>query len=238
MIKQTHGALNFLIADYKGVLKNALIASSATFFSLTANATDTTIDLTASTPQTDIIVNVGDTVTLNNGKTAFPEDAPYTASNLIKASVNAQYRFDIGSVSLIPHAGVHYNNIHVDGYNVSADSKPVASIGSSTADIVSIPVGLSVEKSFNLSDDWKLKPAANVSVAFNTGVTDTRFTSTFIGMAGDNLKAEIADDFTYGAGVGLSLTRKNTTSIDAGVSYVGSQNTNSYDVFLRGSYIF
>lgn len=126
----------------------------------------------------------------------------------------------------------------MDGYNVSADGKPVASIGSSTADIVSIPVGLSVEKSFDLSDDWKLKPAANVSVAFNTGDTDTRFTSTFIGMAGDNLKAEIADDFTYGTGVGLSLTRKNTTSIDAGVSYVGSQNTNSYDVFLRGSYIF
>lgn len=82
MIKQTHGALNFLIADYKGVLKNALIASSATFFALTANATDTTIDLTASTTQQDIIVNSGDTVTLNNGKTAFTEDAPYTASKI------------------------------------------------------------------------------------------------------------------------------------------------------------
>lgn len=85
MIKQTRGALSFLIADYKGVLKNALIASSATFFALTANATDTTIDLTASTPQTDIIVNAGDTVTLNNGKTAFPEDAPYTASKITVA---------------------------------------------------------------------------------------------------------------------------------------------------------
>lgn len=82
MIKQTRGALSFLIADYKGVLKNALIASSATFFALTANATDTTIDLTTSTPQTDIIVNAGDTVTLNNGKTAFPEDAPYTVSKI------------------------------------------------------------------------------------------------------------------------------------------------------------
>ena len=85
MIKQTRGALSFLIADYKGVLKNALIASSATFFALTANATDTTIDLTASTPQTDIIVNAGDTVTLNNGKTAFTEDTPYTASKITVA---------------------------------------------------------------------------------------------------------------------------------------------------------
>ena len=85
MIKQTRGALSFLIADYKGVLKNALIASSATFFALTANATDTTIDLTASTPQTDIIVNAVDTVTLNNGKTAFPEDAPYTVSKITVA---------------------------------------------------------------------------------------------------------------------------------------------------------
>ena len=66
-------------------LKNALIASSATFFALTANATDTTIDLTTSTPQTDIIVNAGDTVTLNNGKTAFPEDSPYTASKITVA---------------------------------------------------------------------------------------------------------------------------------------------------------
>lgn len=159
-------------------------------------------------------------------------------STLVKASVNGQYRFTVGSVDLVPNAGLHYTNIKVDGYNVKADSLTVAKVGSSTTNIFSIPVGLSVEKTFDMGNDWKLKPAANVSVSYNMGDTDTDFTSSFVGLAGDKLKAEIIDDFTYGAGAGLSLTKNNTASIDAGVNYVGSQNTNSFDVFLKGSYQF
>ena len=159
-------------------------------------------------------------------------------STLVKASVNGQYRFTVGSVDLVPNAGLHYTNIKVDGYNVKADGLTVAKIGSSTANIFSIPVGLSVEKTFEMGNDWKLKPVANVSVSYNMGDTDTDFTSSFVGLAGDKLKAEIIDDFTYGAGAGLSLTKSNTASIDAGINYVGSQNTNSFDVFLKGSYQF
>lgn len=159
-------------------------------------------------------------------------------STLVKASVNGQYRFTVGSVDLVPNAGLHYTNIKVDGYNVKADGLTVAKIGSSTANIFSIPVGLSVEKTFDMGNDWKLKPVANVSVSYNMGDTDTDFTSSFVGLAGDKLKAEIIDDFTYGAGAGLSLTKNNTASIDAGINYVGSQNTNSFDVFLKGSYQF
>ena len=159
-------------------------------------------------------------------------------STLVKASVNGQYRFTVGSVDLVPNAGLHYTSIKVDGYNVKADGLTVAKIGSSTANIFSIPVGLSVEKTFDMGNDWKLKPVANVSVSYNMGDTDTDFTSSFVGLAGDKLKAEIIDDFTYGAGAGLSLTKSNTASIDAGINYVGSQNTNSFDVFLKGSYQF
>lgn len=159
-------------------------------------------------------------------------------STLVKASVNGQYRFTVGNVDLVPNAGLHYTNIKVDGYNVKADGLTVAKVGSSTANIFSIPVGLSVEKTFDMGNDWKLKPVANVSVSYNMGDTDTDFTSSFVGLAGDKLKAEIIDDFTYGAGAGLSLTKNNTASIDAGINYVGSQNTNSFDVFLKGSYQF
>lgn len=159
-------------------------------------------------------------------------------STLVKASVIGQYRFTVGSVDLVPHAGLRYNNIKVDGYNVKADGLTVAQVGSSTANIFSIPVGLSVEKTFDMGNDWKVKPAANVSVSYNMGDTDTDFTSSFVGLAGDKLKAEIIDDFTYGAGAGLSITKNNTASIDAGINYVGSQNTNSFDVFLKGSYLF
>lgn len=159
-------------------------------------------------------------------------------STLVKASVNGQYRFTVGTVDLVPNAGLHYTNIKVDGYNVKADGLTVAKVGSSTANIFSIPVGLSVEKTFDMGNDWKLKPVANVSVSYNMGDTDTDFTSSFVGLAGDKLKAEIIDDFTYGAGAGLSLTKNNTASIDAGINYVGSQNTNSFDVFLKGSYQF
>lgn len=159
-------------------------------------------------------------------------------STLVKASVNGQYRFTVGTVDLVPNAGLHYTNIKVDGYNVKADGLTVAKVGSSTANIFSIPVGLSVEKTFDMGNDWKLKPVANVSVSYNMGDTDTDFTSSFVGLAGDKLKTEIIDDFTYGAGAGLSLTKNNTASIDAGINYVGSQNTNSFDVFLKGSYLF
>ena len=137
MIKQTRGALNFLIADYKGVLKNALIASSATFFALTANATDTTIDLTASSTQQDIIVNAGDTVTLNNGKTAFTEDTPYTASKItvadggnLKITNGGNFKVDeltVKSTNFLPTGSYyvtdavnHFNTTNTDATSITA----------------------------------------------------------------------------------------------------------------------
>lgn len=58
-MKQTRGAINFLIASYKGVLKNALIASMATV-ALSGVANAKTIDLSDDTYFTSASVDIAD----------------------------------------------------------------------------------------------------------------------------------------------------------------------------------
>lgn len=58
-MKQTRGAINLLIASYKGVLKNALIASMATI-TLSGAANAKTIDLSDDTYFTSSSVDITD----------------------------------------------------------------------------------------------------------------------------------------------------------------------------------
>ncbi|MGN0916386.1 MAG: autotransporter outer membrane beta-barrel domain-containing protein [Succinivibrio sp.] len=137
----------------------------------------------------------------------------------------------------LPHAGIRYSTIKVDEYEVKADGLLVANVGSSTANIISVPVGLTLERTIDFGDDLKVKPALNASLTFNFGDTEADFNTTFIGLAADNLKAEIVDDVTYGIGAGLSVTKSNVV-VNAGINYLGSENTDSIDVFLKGAYNF
>lgn len=159
-------------------------------------------------------------------------------THMVKAGLVGQYNFDVKSVSVIPHAGVRYTTMYSENYGIKANGNYIAKVKNDRLSLVSVPVGITVEKTFALGSDWKVKPALDLGLTFNSGDTDATYKTTFIGAKPASLKAEVVDNVVYNAGAGLKFSHKKNADIETGVAYSGSDNTNDVSFYLTGSYQF
>ena len=182
---------------------------------------------------------ITDDVDTDLGLQSYSRASASVDTYMVKAGLTGQYNFNVNTVSVIPHAGVRYTTLKSDDYSVQANGLYIANVKSDRTKIVSFPVGVTVEKAFNVGQsDWKVKPAVDLGVNFNTGDTDASYKTTFIGANEASLNAEIADSVVYTAGAGLKFSHQKNADIEAGVVYAASENTNDVTFHVNGSYQF
>ena len=182
---------------------------------------------------------ITDDVDTDLGLQSYSRASSSVDTYMVKAGLTGQYNFNVNTVSVIPHAGVRYTTLKSDDYSVQANGLYIANVNSDRTKVVSFPVGVTVEKAFNVGQtDWKVKPAVDLGVNFNTGDTDASYKTTFIGANEASLNAEIADSVVYTAGAGLKFSHQKNADIEAGVVYAASENTNDVTFHVNGSYQF
>lgn len=182
---------------------------------------------------------ITDDVDTDLGLQSYSRASSSVDTYMVKAGLTGQYNFNVNTVSVIPHAGVRYTTLKSDDYSVQANDLYIANVNSNRTKVVSFPVGVTVEKAFNVGQtDWKVKPAVDLGVNFNTGDTDASYKTTFIGANEASLNAEIADSVVYTAGAGLKFSHQKNADIEAGVVYTASENTNDVTFHVNGSYQF
>lgn len=182
---------------------------------------------------------ITDDVDTDLGLQSYSRASSSVDTYMVKAGLTGQYNFNVNTVSVIPHAGVRYTTLKSDDYSVQANGLYIANVNSDRTKVVSFPVGVTVEKAFNVGQtDWKVKPAVDLGVNFNTGDTDASYKTTFIGANEASLNAEIADSVVYTAGAGLRFSHQKNADIEAGVVYTASENTNDVTFHVNGSYQF
>lgn len=179
-----------------------------------------------------------DNVDSDLGLLSYTKASANIDTHMVKAGLVGQYNFDVKSVSVIPHAGVRYTTMYSENYGIKANDNYIAKIKNDRLSLVSVPVGITVEKTFALGSDWKVKPALDLGLTFNSGDTDATYKTTFIGAKPASLKAEVVDKVVYNAGAGLKFSHKKNADIETGVAYSGSDNTNDVSFYLTGSYQF
>ncbi len=182
---------------------------------------------------------ITDDVDTDLGLQSYSRASASVDTYMVKAGLTGQYNFNVNTVSVIPHAGVRYTTLKSDDYSVQANGLYIANVKSDRTKVVSFPVGVTVEKAFNVGQsDWKVKPAVDLGVNFNTGDTDASYKTSFIGANEASLNAEIADSVVYTAGAGLKFSHQKNADIEAGVVYAASENTNDVTFHVNGSYQF
>lgn len=182
---------------------------------------------------------ITDDVDTDLGLQSYSRASASVDTYMVKPGLTGQYNFNVNTVSVIPHAGVRYTTLKSDDYSVQANGLYIANVKSDRTKVVSFPVGVTVEKAFNVGQtDWKVKPAVDLGVNFNTGDTDASYKTTFIGANEASLNAEIADSVVYTAGAGLKFSHQKNADIEAGVVYAASENTNDVTFHVNGSYQF
>lgn len=134
------------------------------------------------------------------------------------------------SVDITPHIGLRYTHLNMDDYHVKLDGKNLANISSDSANIFSVPLGVSLSKEFR-DGDLIIKPFVDLNMTANFGDTDVASSSSYSGIYGAEVRynTELMDDITYGAKLGLDVQQGNFRfGVKAG--YTGSSHVDDYSV--------
>ena len=141
-------------------------------------------------------------------------------------------------LDVTPHVGLRYTSLDLDDYDVDSSYGVIASTDADRANVFSIPVGVTLSSDID-AGAWTVKPALDLQVTANTGDTEFDTDTTFSGAnRAASLSAEILDDWTYGATLGIEAQYNKALSLGVNVSYVGSENANELGVTGNVRYAF
>ena len=190
-------------------------------FSIVGDVSYTTID-------SDVEANTA------AGKTSTSFD-----TSALSVGVTGQYALKVAEMDVTPHAGLRFTRIDMDDYTIdSADFGEVGQYNASSANVFSIPVGVTISKEY-VTDTWTVKPSFDLTLTGNFGDDTVDGTVSWTGVSNWDVstKAEFVDNFTYGASVGIAAKTGNF-GLGLGLNYTGSSNTDEFGVNANARYMF
>ena len=157
----------------------------------------------------------------------------------LSVGVTGQYALKVAEMDVTPHAGLRFTRIDMDDYTIdSADFGEVGQYNASSANVFSIPVGVTISKEY-VTDTWTVKPSFDLTLTGNFGDDTVDGTVSWTGVSNYDVstKAEFVDNFTYGASVGIAAKTGNF-GLGLGLNYTGSSNTDEFGVNANARYMF
>lgn len=161
-----------------------------------------------------------------------------TDSAALSVGLTAQYKFALAMADLTPHIGMRYTRVTMDDYTVKSNVSDMAKFDAGNINVFSIPVGLSLSKTF-MAGGWTLMPAVDVVVTANCGDTDFDGDASWTGLQNfvTATSTDVLDRVTYGINAGLSAM-EDGFSIGIGVNYTGSESADESSVQADVRYMF
>ena len=155
----------------------------------------------------------------------------------VTMGLTGQYTVATPAVDVTPHLGARFIRLNTDSYDLIGAVGAIATTDFDVQNVFSVPLGVTLSKAF-VAGGWSLAPSADLTVAFNTGDTEAKSTTTFSGIGhGINLNTEILDEVQYGVTLGLGA-QNGAFGTSLNVNYTGSSNTDSFGVNAQCRYMF
>ena len=157
----------------------------------------------------------------------------------LSVGVTGQYSLKVAEMDVTPHAGMRFTRIDMDDYSIdSAEFGKVGQYNASSANVFSIPVGVTISKEY-VTDTWTVKPSFDLTLTGNFGDDTVDGTVSWTGVSNWDVstKAEFVDNFTYGAAVGIAAKTGNF-GLGLGLNYTGSSNTDEFGVNANARFMF
>ena len=155
----------------------------------------------------------------------------------VTMGLTGQYTVATPAVDVTPHLGARFIRLNTDSYDLIGADGAIATTDFDVQNVFSVPLGVTLSKAF-VAGGWSLAPSADLTVAFNTGDTEAKSTTTFTGIGhGINLNTEVLDEVQYGVTLGLGA-QNGAFGTSFGINYTGSSNTDSFGVNAQCRYMF
>lgn len=158
-------------------------------------------------------------------------EADITARAL-SAGIRAEYRLRAGNVTVIPHAGVRYTNLTVDGYDADSGGTVLEGDGFSQ-DLVFFPAGIALEMPLETESGWRFLPRADFAVVPAAGDIRAREDVRWTGLGKSySVSTQDMDQVSYTAQAGIGCVKDNF-SVSVNYALEAGFTTEGHSVFAE-----
>ena len=153
-------------------------------------------------------------------------------SRALSAGIRAEYRFSAGDVRIIPHAGVRYTNLTVDGYDADSGGTVLEGDGFSQ-DLVFFPAGVAFEMPLETKSGWRFLPRADFAVVPAAGDIRAREDVRGSGIGKSySVSTQDMDQVSYTAQAGIECGKDNF-SVSVNYALQTGFTTEGHSVFAE-----
>lgn len=153
-------------------------------------------------------------------------------SRALSAGIRAEYRFSAGDVRIIPHAGVRYTNLTVDGYDADSGGTVLEGDGFSQ-DLVFFPAGVAFEMPLETKSGWRFLPRADFAVVPAAGDIRAREDVHWSGIGKSySVSTQDMDQVSYTAQAGIECGKDNF-SVSVNYALQTGFTTEGHSVFAE-----
>lgn len=153
-------------------------------------------------------------------------------SRALSAGIRAEYRFSAGDVRIIPHAGVRYTNLTVDGYDADSGGTVLEGDGFSQ-DLVFFPAGVAFEMPLETKSGWRFLPRADFAVVPAAGDIRAREDVRWSGLGKSySVSTQDMDQVSYTAQAGIECG-KDKFSVSVNYALQTGFTTEGHSVFAE-----
>ena len=132
-------------------------------------------------------------------------------SNLFSIATRAEGSIPVGSISLVPHAGIRYVWSKADKFHTKVNGKKAWSNKADAANTFQTPVGLAVRADIATASGWIVRPQADVSFIPQFGDTKVKTKLTNSYGASDSVEGDFSGKFGTKASVGFQAEKGRAT---------------------------
>lgn len=153
-------------------------------------------------------------------------------SRALSAGIRAEYRFSAGDARIIPHAGVRYTNLTVDGYDADSGGTVLEGDGFSQ-DLVFFPAGVAFEMPLETKSGWRFLPRADFAVVPAAGDIRAREDVRWSGIGKSySVSTQDMDQVSYTAQAGIECGKDNF-SVSVNYALQTGFTTEGHSVFAE-----
>ena len=144
--------------------------------------------------------------------------------------IGGEYLFNVGSINIVPHVGIRWTRLDVDGYTGAFKTDD------DTMDIFTAPIGVAFSGNID-AGGWKLAPKVDLSIVPSFGDDDATSKVRW-GNVKETIKTQVVDDAPFQASLGIDAQNGNWTIGAAYELGIGGDDRTDNMFKLKASYAF
>lgn len=117
--------------------------------------------------------------------------------------IGAEYLFNVGSVNIVPHVGIRWTRLEVDGYEGAFKTDD------DTMDVFTAPIGVAFSGNIE-AGGWTFAPKVDLAIVPSFG-DDEATSKVRWGNVSQTIKTQVVDDAPFQASLGLDATNGSWT---------------------------